>query len=69
MTPVEQMTDADIIAAVRNGNCALVPVTKDSDAVVGEIDLDDWEATEGEVCLLIKLSHDAAKFVASQVIR
>ena len=69
MTRVEDMTDAQIVAAVRSGDYALVPVTDDSDAVVGEISLDDWEGIEGQTGLLIRLSKEAAKFVAPQVIR
>ena len=69
MRKVEKMSDADIIAAVRGGEYALVPVGANSDARVGEITLDDWESIEGQTGLLIKLSRDECRFVAPQVIR
>lgn len=68
MKTVEEMTDAEIIAGVRNGSFALVPLVEPREAVIGHIDLDDWEGVEGRPALLIPLTAEHAKFVAPQVV-
>lgn len=69
MTPVQDMTDAEIVAAVRSGACALVPVASPSGAIVGRIDRDDLKSVADRTGLLIQLTEDQCRFVAPQVIR
>jgi hypothetical protein len=66
-TDIQSMTDAEIVAGVRNGLYAIVPLEEDKYKTVGPITLDDFEAVEGCHCLLIELSKDDSRFVAQQM--
>jgi len=56
------MSDAEILAAVRNGTHVLVP--RGGEWSVGDFTLDDWEAFEGKRGLMLELTTEQCRAVS-----
>lgn len=62
---IDEMTDAEIVAAVRGKSHALIPIGENT--CVGMLDLDAWEQFEGQMGVIMALTKDECKFVAPQI--
>jgi len=61
----DEMTDAEIVAAVRGQSHALIPIVED--VCIGQFDFDTWEQFEGRMGVIMALTKDQCKFVAPQI--